>query len=125
MIDAWPYGALYVLEGLWQRLGMAGILADQLKGRNLDFPVERVLFAMVANRGLQALLVSCHAGHDGANAWSPILPDMPEPENPLKFWLSYFLVCQKWHIHVFHSLSDTYTESWHGTLPPNAAKERF
>jgi hypothetical protein len=55
LIDAWPYGALYVLEGLWQRLGMAGILADQLKGRNLDFPVERALFAMVANRGLQAL----------------------------------------------------------------------
>jgi hypothetical protein len=50
LIDAWPYGALYVLEALWQRLGIADILADQLKGRKLDFPVERALFAMVANR---------------------------------------------------------------------------
>jgi DDE family transposase len=50
LIDAWPYGALYVLEVLWQRLGIADILADQLKGRKLDFPVERALFAMVANR---------------------------------------------------------------------------
>ena len=38
----------------WQRsgkrLGLADILADQLRGRQLDFPVERALFAMVANR---------------------------------------------------------------------------
>ena len=50
LVDAWPYGPLYVLEGLWQRLGIADIIADQLQGRKLDFPVERVLFAMVANR---------------------------------------------------------------------------
>ena len=50
LIDAWPYGALYVLEALWQRLGIADIIADQLSGRKLDFPVERALFAMVANR---------------------------------------------------------------------------
>jgi hypothetical protein len=50
LIDAWPYGALYVLEALWKRLGIADIMADQLKGRKLDFPVERALFAMVANR---------------------------------------------------------------------------
>jgi hypothetical protein len=50
LVDAWPYGPLYVLEALWQRLGLADILTDQLKGRTLDFPVERALFAMVANR---------------------------------------------------------------------------
>ena len=50
LIDAWPYGALYVLEALWQRLGIGDILAEQLKGRTLDFAVERALFAMVANR---------------------------------------------------------------------------
>jgi len=50
LVDAWPYGPLYVLEALWQRLGLANIIADQLKGRKLDFAVERALFAMVANR---------------------------------------------------------------------------
>src|SRR5918997_3820739 len=50
LIDAWPYGALYVLEALWKRLGIADIIADQLHGRKLDFAVERALFAMVANR---------------------------------------------------------------------------
>ena len=50
LVDAWPYGPLYVLEALWQRLGLADIIANQLKGRKLGFPVERALFAMVANR---------------------------------------------------------------------------
>jgi hypothetical protein len=50
LIDAWPYGALYVLEALWQRLGIADVIAEQLRGRQLDFAVERALFAMVANR---------------------------------------------------------------------------
>ena len=50
LVDAWPYGPLYVLEALWQRRGLAAIIADQLKGRTLDFAVERALFAMVANR---------------------------------------------------------------------------
>src|SRR5499427_1911418 len=50
LVDAWPHGPLYVLEALWQRLGLADIITEQLKGRKLDFPVERALFAMVANR---------------------------------------------------------------------------
>jgi hypothetical protein len=50
LVDAWPYGPLYVLEALWQRLGLADILRDQLKGRKRDFPVEQALFAMVANQ---------------------------------------------------------------------------
>jgi len=50
LVDAWPYGPLYVLEALWQRLGIVDIIADQLKGRKLDFPVERALFAMVDPR---------------------------------------------------------------------------
>ena len=28
LVDAWPYGPLYVLEALWQRLGLAEIIAD-------------------------------------------------------------------------------------------------
>jgi hypothetical protein len=50
LIDTWLYGALYALEALWKRLGIADIIADQLRGRKLDFAVERALFAMVANR---------------------------------------------------------------------------
>jgi hypothetical protein len=50
--NAWPYGDLYVLEQLWQRLGIPQVIAEVLAGRKFDFDVERALFAMVANRAL-------------------------------------------------------------------------
>ena len=52
LVDAWPYGDLYVFEALWRRLGLAEILETQAKGRKFDFSVERALFALVANRAL-------------------------------------------------------------------------
>ena len=50
LVNAWPYGELYVLEQLWQRLGIAAAIHEVLGARKLGFPVERALFAMVANR---------------------------------------------------------------------------
>ena len=50
VVDAWPYGDLYVLEALWRRLGIADVIARHVTHRKLDFSVERALFAMVANR---------------------------------------------------------------------------
>jgi hypothetical protein len=51
LLDAWPYGDLYVLEHLWKQIGMPERLPvltrDDLR-RTL--PVERACFAMVANR---------------------------------------------------------------------------
>jgi hypothetical protein len=38
------------LAALWQRLGLAAIIAEQRKGRQLACAVKRALFAMVANR---------------------------------------------------------------------------
>jgi Transposase DDE domain len=54
LLDAWPYGDLYVLEALWSRFGIGAIIKEQAKARQLGFPVERALFAMVANRALAA-----------------------------------------------------------------------
>ena len=50
LLDAWPYGALHVLELIWQRLGVPDIIREQLQHRQIDFALERALFAMVANR---------------------------------------------------------------------------
>jgi hypothetical protein len=53
LLDAWPYGDLYVLEQLWQRIGMPerlpALVRDDTRRR---LPVERACFAMVANRCL-------------------------------------------------------------------------
>lgn len=50
VVNAWPYGDLYVLEQLWRRLGIGEVIAEVCGGRKFDFCVERALFAMVANR---------------------------------------------------------------------------
>src|SRR5215510_4170503 len=50
LIEAWPYGALYVLEAVWKRLGIPEVISEQLASRKVDFALERALFAMVANR---------------------------------------------------------------------------
>ena len=50
LMDAWPCGALYVLEAIWHRLGIPEVIAQQLTCRKVDLAVERALFAMVANR---------------------------------------------------------------------------
>ena len=50
LVDAWPYGDLYVLQALWEHLGIAQIIQEQAGQRRLGFAVERALFAMVANR---------------------------------------------------------------------------
>jgi transposase len=49
-----PIGATHVLDQLWHRLGLDTVTRRQLAGRKLDPRVERVLFALVANRALAA-----------------------------------------------------------------------
>jgi len=50
LVDAWSYGPLYVLEHLWRRLGIGQVIEEKLGERRFEFPVERALFAMIANR---------------------------------------------------------------------------
>ena len=50
LVNAWPYGEVYVLEHLWRRLGIADAIHQVLDRRKFEFPLERALFAMVANR---------------------------------------------------------------------------
>jgi hypothetical protein len=45
VVDAWPYGGVFVLEQLWRELEI-----DKVLGRGTPF--ERALFAMTANRAL-------------------------------------------------------------------------
>jgi hypothetical protein len=47
-----PFGGAFVLDELWRRLGIPEAIATAAKGRRLNASVERVLFALVANRAL-------------------------------------------------------------------------
>src|SRR5262249_49673796 len=46
------YGGPWLLDQLWQRLGISTVLAAQLARTRRDACAERVLFALVANRAL-------------------------------------------------------------------------
>ncbi len=54
MQQARPMGGTHVLDGMWHRLGIDEVMAKLLVGRRRDPRVERVLFALVANRALDA-----------------------------------------------------------------------
>jgi len=47
-----PLGGTWVLDALWERLGIGPAMRELLKGRRLDASAERVLFALTANRAL-------------------------------------------------------------------------
>ena len=53
-LESRPLGGTHVLDGMWQRLGIDKVMGGLLKGRRRDPRVERVLFALVANRALAA-----------------------------------------------------------------------
>jgi Transposase DDE domain len=46
------YGGTYLLDQLWQRLGIGQVMTAMLGGTRRDAVTERVLFALVANRAL-------------------------------------------------------------------------
>ncbi|MGO9853791.1 MAG: IS1634 family transposase [Acidimicrobiales bacterium] len=47
-----PYGGAYVLDCIWRRLEIPAAIAKATSGRRLSSSVERLLFALVANRAL-------------------------------------------------------------------------
>jgi hypothetical protein len=53
VVEARPLGGAFVLDALWRRLGAADAIAAVVGARRFATDVERVLFALVANRALQ------------------------------------------------------------------------
>ena len=52
VVGSRPLGGAWLLDALWRRLGVAEALREVLGARRLATDVERVLFALVANRAL-------------------------------------------------------------------------
>ena len=71
-------GGTYVLDQLWRRLGLDAVIRRQLTGRRLDPRVERVLFALVANRALAASSKLAAAGWIGDDAHIDGLDEIDE-----------------------------------------------
>ncbi|MFG2044520.1 IS1634 family transposase [Dactylosporangium sp. NPDC048998] len=53
-VESRPLGGAWLLDGLWQRLGIDAATDAAARGRAGDADLERVLFALTANRALKA-----------------------------------------------------------------------
>jgi hypothetical protein len=53
-VESRTFGGAWVLDQVWHRLGVAKVLSGLLTGTRRDPATERVIFAMVANRALEA-----------------------------------------------------------------------
>lgn len=47
------WGGVWALDGLWRQLGIAKVVRSLLAAHRFETPVERLLFALVANRALE------------------------------------------------------------------------
>jgi IS4 transposase len=69
------FGGPWLLDQLWQRLGIGAILAAKLGTTRRDASAERVLFALVANRALDPSSKLAAAHWAGRKAWVDGLPE--------------------------------------------------
>ena len=69
------FGGPWLLDQLWQRLGIGAILTARLGTTRRDAAVERVLFALVANRALDPSSKLAAAHWAGRKAWIDGLPE--------------------------------------------------
>jgi transposase len=75
-----PAGAAWLLDGLWRQLGVDKALRKVLGGRRFSTDVERVLFALVANRAIDPLSKLATAEWASCDVAVPGLESMDEDQ---------------------------------------------
>ena len=75
-----PAGAAWLLDGLWKALGVDAALRQVLGGRRFTTDVERVVFALVANRAIDPASKLAAAEWAGADVAIPDLQSMDEDQ---------------------------------------------
>ena len=73
-------GGAWLLDGLWRALGVDGALRRVLGARRFGTDVERVLFALVANRALDPASKLAAAEWASEDAWLPGLEAMDDDQ---------------------------------------------
>jgi len=68
-ISSRPLGGAWVLDQLWRQLELDKVMKKLLAGRQYTLPVERALFAMVANRALDPMSKLATAEWVGRDVW--------------------------------------------------------
>jgi len=80
VIDARPVGATWLLDGLWHHLDVGAAVRAATDGRRFTTNMERVLFALVANRAVAPMSKLSAAEWVCGDAAIPGLPAMDEDQ---------------------------------------------
>jgi hypothetical protein len=80
VIGSRPLGAVWLLDGLWRALGVDRALAAVLGARRFTTDVERVLFALVANRAIDPCSKLAASEWASRDVHIPGLPGMDEDQ---------------------------------------------
>ena len=72
---SWDYGGLYLLDALWRELKLDRFFLEALNERAFEQPVERALFALVAQRALAPASKLACTRWVGSRAWIPGLEE--------------------------------------------------
>ncbi|MCK4393336.1 IS1634 family transposase, partial [Candidatus Bipolaricaulota bacterium] len=83
---SWDYGGPYVLDALWRELKLDRFFLEALSKRAFERPVERALFALVAQRALAPASKLACTRWAGSKAWIPGLEDGGEGFEPQRFY---------------------------------------
>lgn len=79
-VESRPVGAAWLLDGLWRQLGVDTALRKVLGGRRFTTDVERVLFALVANRAIDPMSKLATAEWASNDVALPRLESMDEDQ---------------------------------------------
>jgi len=71
VMHSWDYGGPYLLDALWHELKLDRFFLDALAERAFEQPVERALFALVAQRALAPASKLACTRWAGSRAWIP------------------------------------------------------
>jgi transposase len=80
VVDSRPIGASWLLDGLWQRLEIGRALRTIADGRRFTTSIERVLFALVANRAIEPMSKLSAAEWAGQDVIIPGLGGMDDDQ---------------------------------------------
>lgn len=102
-----PMGGAWVLDDLWRRLGVASAIVVVARRRRVTAAVERLLFALVANRALAAMSKLAALEWAQHDVWLPGIGELGEDPQVFYRAMDFLLDCdEEIQREVFFAVAD-------------------
>jgi transposase len=106
-LESRPLGGAWVLDHLWRRLGIGAALARVAERRRVTGQVERLIFALVANRALQPLSKLAALEWAQKDAWLPGVGELGADPQVFYRAMDFLLDCdEEVQREVFFAVAD-------------------